>query len=274
MKKPWIQAAAATLVLTVLQASLSFLVPASGRGGAGSLPLLLLSNAMTASLLVWIARRLRAHGWAARAAVLWAVWGGIMALSLVEAALFDIRIPPGDLPWLTAHGLAVSACFALFLAGAVRAEPDTMPAPASLPPSPWWRLAACSLLYVALYFAAGTLAYPYLREFYEARPMPSMAAVIAVQPFRGLAFAVIVLLLVRQLRMSRLQVSTVAALTMSVVGGVAPLIIPNPYLPDAVRYAHLPEVGVSNFLFGFVAAWLLAGPSHERARDETVALSA
>ena len=42
----------------------------------------------------------------------------------------------------------------------------------------------------------------------------------------------------------------------------------------AVRYAHLPEVGVSNFLFGFVAAWLLAGPSHERARDEPVALSA
>ena len=74
--------------------------------------------------------------------------------------------------------------------------------------------------------------------------------------------------------MSRLQLSTVAALTMSVVGGVAPLIIPNPYLPDAVRYAHLPEVGVSNFLFGFVDAWLLAGPSHERARDEPVALSA
>jgi hypothetical protein len=69
-------------------------------------------------------------------------------------------------------------------------------------------------------------------------------------------------------------VSTAAALTMSVLGGVAPLLIPNPYLPDAVRHAHLPEVGVSLFLFGFVAAWLLAGPSRVRARDEPVALSA
>jgi len=274
MMKLLVQAAAATVVLTVLQASLSFLVPASGTGGRSSLPLVLLSNALTASLLVWIARGLRARRWT-RAIVLFAVWGGIHATSLVEAALFDIGIPAGDLPWLMAHGLAVSACFALLLALAVRTEPGTMPQPeAGAPPSPWWRLAACSLLYVPLYFAAGTLAYPYLREFYEARPMPAVTTVIAIQPFRGLAFAAIVLLLVRQLRGTRLRVSTAAALTMSILGGVAPLLIPNPYLPDAVRHAHLPEVGASLFLFGFLTAWLLAGPPHERARDEAVALSA
>jgi hypothetical protein len=273
MKNPWIQAAAATVALTVFQAGLSFLVPASGRGGRSSLPLVLLSNALTASLLVTIARGVRAQGWA-RAAVLWAIWGGIQALSLVEAALFDIRIPPGDLPWLTLHALAVSACGALFLALAVRTRPAAAPMPAAAPAVPWWRLAVSSLVYVGFYFAAGTLAYPYLREFYEARPMPAMALVVAVQPFRGLALSAIVLLLVRQLRASRPRTAMAAGLTLSILGGVAPLIIPNPYLPDAVRYAHLPEVGVSNFLFGLFAGWLLAGPARERAQDPAVALSA
>jgi hypothetical protein len=33
----------------------------------------------------------------------------------------------------------------------------------------------------------------------------------------------------------------------------------NPFLPDAVRHVHLVEVGVSNFLFGALAAWWMAG---------------
>jgi hypothetical protein len=88
--------------------------------------------------------------------------------------------------------------------------------------------------------------------------MPSTGNVVAAQIVRGLVFSGIVLLLVRQLRTSRRGAALVSGLTLSILGGIAPLLVPNPYLPDAVRYAHLPEVGVSNLLFGLLAGWLLA----------------
>jgi hypothetical protein len=175
------------------------------------------------------------------------------------------------MPWLVAYSLAVSGCFALLVGLAL---PPGPPAGTAGTPAPWARLAACALAYVVLYFTAGMLAYPYLRAFYEARPMPAPGLVLAVQPFRGLAFAGIVLLLVRQLDVSRRTAALAAGMTMSVLGGVAPLLIPNPYLPDAIRYAHLPEVGVSNFLFGLLAGWLLASERTERASDRAVAVRA
>jgi hypothetical protein len=114
-------------------------------------------------------------------------------------------------------------------------------------------------------------AFPFVRDFYEARPMPPMGAVVAWQIFRGLVFCGIVTMIVRQVRAQRLGAAVVAGLALSVLGGIAPLIIPNPYLPDHVRYAHLPEVGVSNFLFGLLAGWLLSAPRREPAVAERVA---
>ena len=41
---------------------------------------------------------------------------------------------------------------------------------------------------------------------------------------------------------------------------VAPLIIPNPYFPDAVRWMHFYEVASSNSVFGALVAWLSGQP--------------
>jgi hypothetical protein len=256
MRSQWVQTAVGTVVLTVLQSLLSFLVPAPAEPVPIGLAPVLVSNALHASLLVWIAARLRAQG-LRRALVLWLFWGGIQVGYLVEAVLFDIRLPPRDALWLIAYSLAFSGCFALFVALAFPALPADRGGPAAEGRLAWWRLAASALAYVVLYFTFGHLAYPYLREFYEARPMPSTESVVAVQVVRGLWLSGIVLLLVRQLRTSPRSAAVVSALALSVLGGIAPLLIPNPYLPDAIRYAHLPEVGVSNFLFGLLAGWLL-----------------
>ena len=35
------------------------------------------------------------------------------------------------------------------------------------------------------------------------------------------------------------------------------LLLPNPFMPWPVRVAHIVEVGVSNTVFGVIAAWLL-----------------
>jgi hypothetical protein len=269
MRNPWVLSAVATVVLTMLQALFSFLVPRGAPPSPGGFGLVLLSNAMIASLLVWVGGRLRAQGHL-RALVLWAVWGGIQANAMVEAVLFDVRIPPRDVGWLTLFSLAYSGGLALFLGSVLPRSPAAGgQGPRAATPA-WWRWAACDVTYIALYFGAGMLVWPWLREFYEARPMPSASAVVAVQVFRGLALSAIAFLIVRQLRVGRLAAAAAAGLVLSVLGGVAPLIVPNPYLPEAVRYAHLPEVGVSNFLFGLLAGWLLAPPARERAVSGSV----
>lgn len=271
--KTLVQAALTTVVLTVLQMALSpFLVPPSA-GSAGASPsgfgLVLLSNAMIATLLTWIGGRL-SGGAIDRALVLLGVWGGIQVNSMVETLLFDIRLSRTDALWLMLFGVLCAAGVAVFLGRVLPAAPAD-PRATRAPMPAWWRFAVCDLAYIALYFAAGMAVWPYLREFYEARPMPAFPAVIALQVFRGLAFTGIALLIARRMRASRATAAMAAGLAFSVIGGIAPLIVPNPYLPEAIRYAHLPEVGVSNLLFGLLAGWLLAPPAPERTVAAAVA---
>jgi hypothetical protein len=50
------------------------------------------------------------------------------------------------------------------------------------------------------------------------------------------------------------------ALTLGLLFGVlmnTQLLLPNPYMPEAVRMMHLIETASSNFIFGVVIGWLL-----------------
>ena len=270
MKARWlVQAALGTVALTALQAALSFLAP-DISGGPPGLGGVVASNALTAVVLAWIHGRLTGRA-VTRAAALWAIWGGLQVCSLVETLLFDIRIPPGHLPWLFVYSLAVSAAFAAFLAFTFRPGAAAPPMRGQAPWPSWWRFALADLAYVTLYLVAGTLVYPYIRAFYEASPMPAMSVVVATQVVRGLALSAIVLLTVRRVAAPPLTAAVAAGAALGIVGGVAPLLISNPYLPDAIRYAHLVEVGISNFLFGLIAGWLLR-PAAGRLRGSDPAL--
>jgi len=120
---------------------------------------------------------------------------------------------------------------------------------------------ASDLAYVVAYFVAGMLIIPYVQSFYATRKLPGPLALLSMQVVRGLVFTALVVLLVRTVRGSRRGVAALAGATLSIVGGISPLLLPNPYLPDAVRLVHLGEVGVSNFLFGLLAGWLLGSPA-------------
>ncbi|MEP6848405.1 MAG: hypothetical protein ABI999_06085 [Acidobacteriota bacterium] len=61
------------------------------------------------------------------------------------------------------------------------------------------------------------------------------------------------------------ETALVLALLFSVVM-VDQLLLPNPYMPEAVRMAHLVETGSSNFIFAFLIAWLLS-PRHKNVAD-------
>ena len=51
---------------------------------------------------------------------------------------------------------------------------------------------------------------------------------------------------------SRTRVALVFAVVMN-----SGLLLPNPYMPEAVRMAHLVETASSNFVFGCAIVWLL-----------------
>ncbi|HXE79404.1 MAG TPA: hypothetical protein VNK41_01520, partial [Vicinamibacterales bacterium] len=133
-------------------------------------------------------------------------------------------------------------------------------------------LAALDVLYLLLYYTAGTIIFPYVQSFYEGLTMPSTAVVVLLQLLvRGPVFIAGGLLMVRMTPASRLELALLFAAVMSIIGGAAQLIIPTPFFPDAVRYVHFMEVVPSNFLFGFLTGWLLGGRREGRSAHAVAA---
>jgi hypothetical protein len=125
------------------------------------------------------------------------------------------------------------------------------------------RVLGVILAYMILYMAAGLLAYPYVQAFYADKVMPSFDRLLILQAVRALIFGAAALPL---LRLSPRYGPVVLGLAFSVIGGIAPLLQDNPFMPPDIRSIHLIEVGISNFLFGVVVALLLRpGPTPKTA---------
>ena len=111
------------------------------------------------------------------------------------------------------------------------------------------------LAYELLYWGAGTLVYPYIAGFYASRSLPPTAAIAAVQVLRSLIFAGAVYPL---LRSGLAGAPLVLALIYGIIGGLAPLLPENPYMPADIRFYHAIETTSSNFVFGLVVGLLFA----------------
>ena len=124
------------------------------------------------------------------------------------------------------------------------------------------RLAGVIVAYLVLYITAGVLILPYVRKFYPDSSLPTLDLVITLQVFRALVFAAGSALL---LRGGVRYAPWILGLAFSVLGGIAPLLPDNPFMPLGMRMPHMLEVGVSNFLFGFVTAILLRSKRAQRS---------
>jgi hypothetical protein len=231
------------------------------RGAPGGPPAfgwLLASNAIVAAVAVYLASRSGPDA-RARVTLLVAVLFGIPADYLAEVLFFPLGAPRSMVLLWYLNSLVVACAFAAFLAWLVRrVAPSTAPAPAGVPVL---GLALSSVTYVVVYLTAGLAAYPYLADHYAGRVLPGLSEIALVQVFRGLGFAAIGYVLVRTMAASRIERCLAFGLVLSLIGGVAPLILPNDYLPPAIRQVHLVEVGISNFVFGVAVGWLLTRAS-------------
>lgn len=125
-----------------------------------------------------------------------------------------------------------------------------------------WKFLLSDFSYLALYYMAGTIVFPFVKDFYATQTLPPLGRLVAMQlVVRGPIFVGICLLLLRLMRLPRWSGALAVGAIFAVLNGVTALLIPNPYLPDSVRWAHLCEVTSSNFVFGVIVGWLWGQPN-------------
>jgi hypothetical protein len=256
-----VAAAGGALAAFVAQVAFAFLLPpapaSDAQPGLAVLLPVAISNLLASGTLAWLAAAMPGPT-VTRARWLWTIWGGIQANYFSEVLLFDIGLPRLDALRLLAHGLLVAAAAATVVAWrSPAAAPVRAGAPAIAPAPRLSGLWVAPPLYVVLYLGAGLAVWPLVADYYLARPMPALGPVVALQVVRGLAFGAIVHLIASASIGSRLRAALGAGLALSVLGAVAPLIVPNPYMPEPIRMAHLAEVASSNLAFGAILAWWL-----------------
>jgi hypothetical protein len=224
------------------------------------LPWLLLSNAMIVLAIGAAAMRSGWKGWKLGIAM-FAVPAAIAVVNLIEGVIF---LTGSHIDWsgtikITLAGYAIAAGLWAFIFASDLSKGSA--AEWSFPErnilQKLWRLAFCSAAYVCLYYGAGLIIFPYVRDFYATQHIPGFAEIVALQFFlRGPVFVLVCLLLMRMFRLPRLSGALAVGLAFTVLSGVGVLIIPNPFFPDAVRWVHFCEVTSSNFVFGFVVGWV------------------
>lgn len=196
-------------------------------------------------------------------------------MAQIESVVFLTRLPAGMVPRLFLMGALIAAPFsvlAVLILGKRKAESIEPSAESrlDLPPSEWaWKLAVIAVSYLILYFTFGYyIAWrnPAVLEYYRGVDEGSFLAhmrtvlrdtpwLIAIQIGRAMCWVALALPVIQSLKGRWPETALSIALLFSVVMN-APLLLPNPYMPEPVRMAHLVETASSNFIFGILIGWL------------------
>ena len=81
---------------------------------------------------------------------------------------------------------------------------------------------------------------------------------IPFQILGALLWVAIALPVIRMMKGRRQETALALGLLFAVVMN-SQLLLPNPYMPEVVRMAHLAETASSNFIFGCLVGWILRG---------------
>jgi len=243
-------------VLAVVQVIVGMLVPLKGPQTANLFAWVLLTDLLVVAVLAFAATRSGWRGW--RLAIsLFAIPFGIAFVNLIEGSVF---LKNSGLDWrmLLVNQLTVYAAAAPVWALIFR---SLGPPSALIPPHPFagllWRFVVCDFAYLFLYFAAGLIIFPFVRAYYATQTVPGTSTIVALQLLlRGPVFTLLCVLILHMLAMRRGAGALALGAVFTVVSGIAPLLIPNPLFPDAVRWVHFCEVTSSNFLFGAFVGWI------------------
>jgi hypothetical protein len=236
---------------------------------------LMLSNALVVVALGGAAMRSEWKGWRLGLA-LFSIPVVIAAVNMLEGVIFltNAKVDWRGIFLLTVVGYALAAALwtVIFNSKPVLAPAGDWAIPTRTFPQKLWRFAFCSAAYVFLYILAGMIIFPHVREFYATQHIPSMGQIVLLQFFvRGPVFVVVCLVLLRMFRLNGWSGALSVGLAFTILSGVATLILPNPFFPDSVRWAHFCEVTSSNFVFGCVVGLVWGKPATATAKARLTA---
>jgi uncharacterized membrane protein (DUF485 family) len=221
-----------------------------------------LSSLLIVLVLALVAWNSSQWGWRLSATV-FLIYFGINILNTEdEAILFKVGLEARQSLLMIGAGLIITLVFApafVWILGKWSGSPGgerVTLAPRSA--FGWaWRIVTGDLAYIFCYFVAGMMVFPFVKDFYSSTTLPEPGIILTAQFLRGLVYVGAGLAVASGMAGKRRQAMLVLALAFPVLAGVAPLIVPGPYMPGPVRLAHGIEIGVSNFVYGVILALLL-----------------
>lgn len=223
----------------------------------GSAPFQIASNLIIIVVLAWLAQRARWRGWRLPAALAVVLYGILYFNSIIEAVFFGFFTARtgGVILLMTALSSALFSPALLLLAKRDSVSPARSEWSLRLTTP---RFAAGAAAYLVIYFAFGMMIFPFVADFYAGLGTPPLARVIGMALLvRGPIFVALAALIIAMSGAGRKETILMVAVSMSVIGGVAPLMVPSSLFPDAVRLVHFIEVTSENFLFGWILGMLL-----------------
>jgi len=254
----------------IIQIVAGMLVPMKPVATPHIMEWLLLINALIVGTIAVAAVRTEWRGWRLGVAMA-AIPLAIESVNLLEGTVF---LTNSQIEWgrIFIHAL-VSACLSvpvwMLLFGRRDGEAPVHyhPIRAKSRGERAWKFVVSDFAYLFLYFGTGMIIFPFVKNFYATQHLPSAVSIAALQLLvRGPVFVLVCLSLTRMLGLPRLQGALAVGLMFTLLSGVAPLLMPNPFFPDSVRWVHFCEVVSENFVFGAIVAWLWGRPEPKPAR--------
>jgi hypothetical protein len=238
--------------------------PSNTSAAAPFLGMCFLHTAVLAHVII----RSRWSRWRLSAAVFLLYYGIVGVLTQIEAAVFVTDISARATVRMLLWGLVAIAMFAplavlvlgRWRSSAVEEAPNER---LKMPPGQWaWKLVTIAAAYITLYFTFGYFVAwqsAAVREFYSGMGTPSFFStpwLPSLQALRAMIWVVVALPVIRMMRGSWCEAGLAVALSYAVLMN-AGLLVPNAYMPTAVRMTHLVETASSNFVFGWIVVVLL-----------------
>jgi hypothetical protein len=223
-----------------------------------------LSNLLIILVLTYAIVRSAGFGWKLSAACFLLFFGISTFNTNIEAVFFQLNIPRNEAVMGMVGGgvmAIISSFFLVFILGKLKKPADGSKPPAKPKTSLkgyLWKFPLGAFSYAICYIVAGILVFPYIREFYAQLSVPNPNQIILMQLLlRGPVYIIVCLPIIRMMKGGRWETALMVGLLLSILGGVAPLLIPdNPYMPGHIRLAHGIEIGISNFVFGAIIGYL------------------
>jgi hypothetical protein len=237
--------------------------------------LLLTVCVLNTMVLAFVILRSRWAGLRLSLVVFIVLFGVTTIMSQIETAVFVTHLPPGMLPRIVLLGAIIAAIFSplsvLILGKRKQAGTDEPNSRLELPTGEWlWKLSLIAVAYLVLYFTFGYfIAWrtDAVREYYGGTDsgnfFAEMRKVLATTPWlplfqilRAMMWTALALPVIRMMKGKWWEAGLAVALLFSVVMN-SQLLLPNAFMPPAVRTAHMIETASSNFLFAWFLVWLL-----------------